>query len=74
MFVKNGILPSESYILHETTRGERRQYFHRTTENQLADQQPTPRGPKRDPTGMLSADFSKYKLEKIVVGGKGKKK
>jgi hypothetical protein len=49
-------------------------YFHRNAENQLDDQQPTPRGLKRDQTGMLSADFNKHKLEKIVVGGKGKRK
>jgi hypothetical protein len=36
--------------------------------------QTTPRGPKLDPPGRLSGDFTIHKLEKIVVGGKGKKK
>jgi len=31
-------------------------------------------GPKLNPTGRLSGDFRTHKLEKIVAGGKGKKK
>ena len=34
----------------------------------------TLRGPKLDPPGRLSGDFRTHKLEKIVAGGKGKKK
>jgi len=33
----------------------------------------TPRGPKQDPPGRLSGDFRIDRLEKIFVGGKGKK-
>ena len=33
-----------------------------------------PRGPKQDPPGRLSRDFSVNKLEKIVADGEGKKK
>jgi hypothetical protein len=29
---------------------------------------------KRNPTGRLSANFSRYKLEDIITGGEGKKK
>jgi len=40
----------------------------------LPEKQTTPRGPKQDLPGRLSGDFIMHKLEKIVCGGKGKKK
>jgi hypothetical protein len=39
----------------------------------MPEKQTTPRGPKLDPPGRLSVDFRTHKLQKIVVGGKGKK-
>jgi hypothetical protein len=41
---------------------------------QMPKKQTTPRGPKLDPPGRLSGDIRTLKLEKIVAGGKGKKK
>jgi hypothetical protein len=41
-------------------------------ELQLPEMHPTPRGPKQDTPDRLSGNFSKHKLEKIVVGGEGK--
>jgi len=41
---------------------------------QLPEKQTKPRSPKQDPLGRLSSDFRIHKLEKIVGGGKGKKK
>jgi hypothetical protein len=35
-----------------------------STDDQVADHQPTPRGPKKDPPGRLSADFSNRKFKK----------
>jgi len=40
----------------------------------LPEKQTKPKGPKQDPPGRLSGDFRIHKLEKIVAGGKGKKK
>jgi hypothetical protein len=36
------------------------------------ENQPTPRGLKQDTPGRLAREFSKHKLDKIFVGGKGK--
>jgi hypothetical protein len=41
---------------------------------QLPEKQTASRGPKQDLPGRLSCDFRLHKLEKIVTGGKGKKK
>ena len=41
---------------------------------QMPEKQTTPRGPKLDLPGRFSGDFRTHKLEKIVAGGKGKKK
>jgi hypothetical protein len=41
---------------------------------QLPEKQTTPRGPKQDLPGRLYCEFRLHKLEKIVTGGKGKKK
>jgi hypothetical protein len=40
----------------------------------MPKKQTTPTGPKLDPPGRLSGDFRTHTLEKIVAGGKGKKK
>jgi hypothetical protein len=39
-----------------------------------AEEEPTSRGLEQDPPGRLSRGFSKYKQEKIVTAGQGKKK
>ena len=41
---------------------------------QFPEKQTKPTGPKHDPPGRLFSDFRIQKLEKIVAGGKGKKK
>jgi hypothetical protein len=43
-------------------------------EQQQPEEQPTQRGPKKDPPCTLCGDFSKHKLDKFVAGGDGKKK
>jgi hypothetical protein len=40
---------------------------------QWPEKQPTPKKPEQDPAGRASGDFSKQKLDKISIGGKGKK-
>jgi hypothetical protein len=40
----------------------------------LPEKQTTPRGPKQDLPGRLTSDFRIHKHEKIVGGGKGKRK
>jgi len=41
---------------------------------QLPEKQTTPSGPKHDPPGRLSTDFTIHKRGKIVGGGEGKRK
>jgi hypothetical protein len=40
---------------------------------QWPEKQPTPKKPEQDSAGRVSGDFSKQKLDKISIGGKGKK-
>jgi hypothetical protein len=40
----------------------------------MEQKQPTPMGPKQDTPDRYTKEFSKYKLDKIVAGGEGRKK
>ena len=65
-------------FLHEVGRSWISEVQNRSESNsddlQLSEKQTTPRGPKQEPPGKLSGDFIIHKLDKIVRGGKGKRK
>lgn len=63
-------------FLHETAREwmMENEKDRSVSKDQLADHQPIPSGPKKDPPWRVSRDLSKHKLEWTGAGGEGKKK